>query len=1217
MGYRKTAAFIVFVMVFVQVAFGFGPLPKASATAIETDGINLIDSVSMSVYDSNGHSVNGSVYEQGSDVKLDYTWSIPNNVYKDGDTFSFYIPDEFLLFNDIPKQPLIFNDEEVGTFYATKDHKVVMTFNNYIETHNNVQGILTFKTQFDKQVIKGSTTQTITIPIKGGDQIFTLVFKPNVTSTIEKKGVPDGFNPKSINWTVDVNKALDSVTNAVMSDPFPTGLKPPVSVAVYGLNVNLDGSVTQGALIDSSRYTVDFAGGPLNVRFADSPITSAYRIQFVTDIDDTSKTSFSNTATFQGTNKTPVNSSTTVSVNYGKFLDKSSTGYNSATQTIDWAIKYNYREESITKANALLTDTFGKKQQLVSGSVAVYPIELDNTGKETKGAAIDPSLYMVTPTSDATDNGFTLQFKQNINSAYKIEYQTTTIDRVESNTTITNKIESRGQWTTGTRDIKQVVLTKDNGPVNYQNQTVKWTIRLNEDSKTMTNVVLKDTFPNGGLQIVPGSLVVTPDSVPGATYAVNYTASTPPGANDGFVLTFNAPITGPYTISYTTKFNNDWLNYNWQTGTASFPNHAAVTWTERGATALEVDSTFNPNPQTQSNGYKSGSYNAKTKEITWTVGVNYNRKPLNNAIVQDELKSGQKLVPGSLAVYPMTVQSDGTPGQGATAIASSEYTVDYKNDILKVSFNQSISTGYILVFSTSLNDVLIDATVKNTANLFDGTVAQSKDLTASKNIPQGGEYVNKNGAQNGGKIDWTVNINRGLSTVKDAVITDVPSPNQMLIANSFHLYPTDINANGTVTKKTPELIKDTDYKLEISTDDDGLQSFVLTFLKDIDTAFILEYQSLIVANNGDKVSNKVSFAGNNVQSVTKDTTKEIIVGVSSGSGTGSGVRGNLIVKKTDDADHSILSGATFELYRLSGSDRIPVGTADSDNNGLATFKKLLSGSYEVKEIKAPAGYNLDSKAYSVTINSTTDVNLEITNKKTPTPTPTPTTSPTPTPTTSPTPTPTTSPSPTPDPTTSPSPSPDPTTSPTPDPTTSPSPTPDPSTSPTPSPTPAVPTPTPSVDPSPSPEPTLTPTPTPTPTPVPTPKPTPTVVEKTTDQDQMIESKVDVPLGGSAAIKDKPKHGQVTVKPNGSWKYKPNPGYTGPDKLTIRVTDKDGNTNDILIDITVDEVPLGNDLPGATLPKTGEGSHLNVQLAGLAVILLGVFFLVRRRLFRGK
>lgn len=94
--------------------------------------------------------------------------------------------------------------------------------------------------------------------------------------------------------------------------------------------------------------------------------------------------------------------------------------------------------------------------------------------------------------------------------------------------------------------------------------------------------------------------------------------------------------------------------------------------------------------------------------------------------------------------------------------------------------------------------------------------------------------------------------------------------------------------NGDITKSGPELIQGIDYSVVITTDADGKQSFELSFAYEISRAYILEYQSLIVANTGDKVINTVHFSGFNGSKISKETSKEIIVGVSSGSGTGSG-----------------------------------------------------------------------------------------------------------------------------------------------------------------------------------------------------------------------------------------------------------------------------------------------------------------------------------------
>ena len=116
--------------------------------------------------------------------------------------------------------------------------------------------------------------------------------------------------------------------------------------------------------------------------------------------------------------------------------------------------------------------------------------------------------------------------------------------------------------------------------------------------------------------------------------------------------------------------------------------------------------------------------------------------------------------------------------------------------------------------------------------------------------------------------------------------------------------------------KGSELTKGVDYTLVIKTDNQGKQTFELSFVNQITKAYILEYQSLIRANDHETVTNRISLSGTNVTTITKETTKEIVVGVSDGSGTGGGVRGSLTVKKIDSANNTLmLSGATFELYR--------------------------------------------------------------------------------------------------------------------------------------------------------------------------------------------------------------------------------------------------------------------------------------------------------------
>lgn len=326
---KRISVMIVILMLVAQYAYGIGFAPQVKAAAIDQER-NIITSVSMAVYGADGQTVTDNVYEQDANVTLDYTWSLPKaHPYKQGDTFTFQLPEQFQLFNDI-NGLLISEDGDVGTFAVEQSsHQVTMTFNDYIETHDDVQGTLRINTKFDKQKISGSTVQQILFPVSGGIQTVTVNFKPSVGSTIEKRGIPQGFNADHILWSIDVNKSLKTVGNAVVTDPIPTGLSlnTPVTVSVYQLSIQLDGSVTQGALLDNSKYSTEFTGGSLNIRFTDPAISSAYRIEYSTAIIDEHQLSFTNTATFTGEGQAPASSSATVQVERGGSLNKYSSGY--------------------------------------------------------------------------------------------------------------------------------------------------------------------------------------------------------------------------------------------------------------------------------------------------------------------------------------------------------------------------------------------------------------------------------------------------------------------------------------------------------------------------------------------------------------------------------------------------------------------------------------------------------------------------------------------------------------------------------------------------------------------------------------------------------------------------------------------------------------------------------------------------------------------------
>lgn len=776
----------------------------------------------------------------GEAVKLSYEWALPNgHDYKNESTFTFQLPAQFAIFTDID-EPLAADQGDVGRFTVDRNGKVVMTFNDYVENHSNVSGKLEIWTEFKEEIVKGSTEIVISIPVRSGEQTVIVHLKPKGGKLIEKQGYAVGKD--LIHWTVKINTTLDKIKNAVVADAIPGGLELIAdSVEVYHLQVNGDGSTKTGDKADAGKYSLETNGGAkLELAFNDETISKAYEIRFSTKLTgnhSAEKLTFKNTAILSGDDRADAEATATVTVDRGKFLSKSCI-LDWSTGVATWTVKYNFNEANVEKSKAVITDKFSDNHTLVAGSLKVY------NGNSTKPEdELDSSEYTLITEA----HGFTLQFHNDINSPYTIVYITKPVDRTGGDRQpVTNKVVSGdSSHEVKTPEYTSRALSKQNTSVNYAAKTAKWRITINGDKRpdygkySMDNVVITDTFPYGGLEFIPDSVVVTTNGneVPKSDYQVT------DKGRDGFVIEFFTTISTEYVVEYATKFNIDWLD--WLKGDY-FLNKAVMTWVESGQNKGPIDryANFRPDDYTKNNGGKDGTYYPVSKEIAWNIKLNYNLAALNEAKVTDVLKQGQTLVPNSLKVYEMELTGGWNGVKKGAEVPADQYEVTVPSaangNELSVQFKNPMAAAYWIEFKTSLQGAVIEKHIANTAELWDG----SKKVAAWKGsvtIPHGGEYVKKSGKQNGNKIDWTIRINEGQSHIWKAKMIDEPSANQILIEDSFRLYATRIDNSGNAIKdETNELVKGTDYTLTITRSGDR-ESFELLFLKDISSAYILEY----------------------------------------------------------------------------------------------------------------------------------------------------------------------------------------------------------------------------------------------------------------------------------------------------------------------------------------------------------------------------------------
>ncbi|MGN7312420.1 SpaA isopeptide-forming pilin-related protein [Alkalicoccobacillus gibsonii] len=908
----------------------------------------------------------------GSAANVYLDWVLPNNHgYTSGSTFSFTLPEEFQLYNEVDGI-LDFDGDTVGTFTMDINKNVIMTFNENIETLSNIQGMLFFETIINEQ-LQGDVEREIIFNVKGEDiaKIPVIFAAPN-GSEIDKQGSTNrSYNATTVNWSVDFNKQMKILDQAVFNDQLQENLVLKTdTVKVFKLNIYLDGTVHLGDEIDSSQYTIK--QDPFEIDFGD--ISSAYRVVYETDITDDEGTTYRNNVQIESSNQATLSAGASVTTSRGQALEKRSIGYDPSTQTITWEIRYNYNQKTISQTDAFLFDKFSNTHGLVEDSLKVEEVSINEAGE---GSVIgEVSNY----TTSNEENGFNLQFNEQIDQAYLITYETKSIGRVIADETviIENTVTSNTDSKTATRGTTQQILSKGYSGLNYQTKKVNWTIDINRDSYEMNNVIVDDSFVNKGLAMDEDSFVVR-NQGNGSILAkdVDYILSN--NGADGYQLIFNNTINEPHRITYTTEFEFDELEG------ARFTNRAGLSWINENGDPLTKTATagFEPDAYTKNNGFKNGSYNAVTKEITWNIGVNYDLKNLNDIKITDFIKGNQNLLEDSIVVYEANLTG------GSNGATKGDILTEGEDYALTLTTNSENEPGFVVdlagnrdqaywvEYKTSLKDELISDRYDNTATL-ESTDRNPVDLNAHVGISNGGSYVNKTGRQNGKVIDWNININFTQSTVSNAIIKDEQQNNQILVENSFKLYATNVAENGVVSK-ADLLNADEDYKLNIETAADGSQTFELKFDEQITTAYILEYQSFINADNNEYVSNKASFLGEEItDNESTESNQSFQVRVSSGGGTGSGQRGSLTVTKIDADTDETLEGARFTLYDSEGE--IAIRSLITGQDGVVTFNNLRYNDYILKEENAPEGYVVgiqDQRAFTIA----GDEEVTIENKK--------------------------------------------------------------------------------------------------------------------------------------------------------------------------------------------------------------------------------------------
>ena len=286
---------------------------------------------------------------------------------------------------------------------------------------------------------------------------------------------------------------------------------------------------------------------------------------------------------------------------------------------------------------------------------------------------------------------------------------------------------------------------------------------------------------------------------------------------------------------------------------------------------------------------------------------------------------------------------------------------------IKVTFTNYVNGRYNINGTLGMNaNFNKDKVTVNQKNNFD--IEAGGKTTPFQFKVDGGPTGNSNevlhkysfGAESINEAEWRVRINYKKANFPNAVVTDtLVGTTEKFVKESFHLYRVNYTSD---LKENNRVRIDLSDKIVFSNND---QTFTINLGNINGEQYKLEYRTTYTP--GTNLRNNVKLTSNN----NKVDEKFISFKKEAAGGTGVGILANKIkLVKVDAEDNTVvLANAVFEVTKPDGSKFELTTAAD----GTVTSPALVAGTYKVKEKTAPAGYELNTEEFTLTVNSTTNV----------------------------------------------------------------------------------------------------------------------------------------------------------------------------------------------------------------------------------------------------
>jgi fimbrial isopeptide formation D2 family protein len=906
--------------------------------------------------------------EKNSEVHLNFAYKVPDEQFdKITAGIQYYIttiPKEIVT----PKVKTIeLKNEETGEHFATvhisDDGKVSIEFTDYAIENSVLEGNFYINTYFDAEEIGNGGDKEITFDAIA--KTVTVHFKQDDTTSLSKKGeLGDGGD---VVWTVTVTSGEVALDNAVLTDK------------IEGKQEYVDNSFT----IDPNPYDPDSdlkglttpaeAGGTLKYQFPEQiPKGTAYTITYKTHPTTVLGTTLNNTAKLEygkETGRKTLTAGATVEIDKkliskdGEFV-KDGSAYKklNGKYLILWTVTVNESKETLN--SAVLSDTLPAGLTLVEGD-DTYPIKNNDT---VIPEGSEEGEYSYTGGEPDKPTEFEYQFPETINEEHTITFYTTVDDEryfehnhfeIKNTATLTVQNGEKEETSSDEAPVAgsdNTVIQKDSDSTGYDAKThrIHWKITVNESGRTLKDVVVTDEIQDGQ-KYVDGTFKISPDSFG--------TLTAPTAGNDDTLkYEFSGTINQEYVITFDTEATNpaEWADND----PSSYSNAASLT--VDGIDAGTDGATQGVDSKVLSKSALDPEYDYVNRIITWKILVNEYGTTLTDAVVSDNIPLGLKYVEGSAKTDP--------EAGGSFSYAAAGQDDKDKTGTLTYTFPKTIEKAYTVTFQTKVTDEKLFATngevkIKNTASL---TSTEHPDpVTADGTATVKNTIVDKNGVYDSDvskdTIDWQVGINSNQITLKNITLTDeLPAGLKLDESTPVQLFLRTLSKDGSLT--LGKQVTSPKVAVAASVDEHTkLQTVTFTIPGTISDAYLLTFSTKITDSTKKDFSNTIQFKGAGAYDTSGNT--EINISSQDSGGSASGKTGSVTIYKVDENGNP-LTGAKFQILYNGKVFRSADEAVVTDNK--VVFNKLkFKRVYQIQEVSAPKGYQLDSTPLSFTLTAGT------------------------------------------------------------------------------------------------------------------------------------------------------------------------------------------------------------------------------------------------------